>query len=46
MKKYMIPDIELVAFDIMDIITASGDRIEKSSLIPNVYDVEDSASFM
>ena len=46
MKKYITPTIELTAVCVTDIITASGDRIEKSSLIPNVYDVEDSASFM
>jgi hypothetical protein len=46
MKKYITPNIELTVVCVTDIITASGDGIVKSSLVPDVYDVEDSASFM
>lgn len=46
MKKYITPNIELSAVCVIDIITASGNEIVKSSFIPNVNDVEDGASFM
>lgn len=48
MKKYLTPDVELVVYEVMDIITASGTKnnMNVSGATPDVDEVEDYAMFL